>query len=275
LQILLTNFFEGFTSESSGFGEPREQTGPATSGNSAQQKMVMYYDALGLSVTRSNILGEKTIISYDVEGRELGSQVLSSSGSVVRTNSIRYSADHQAVTNTVGSGTGSVITVSWTDTFGKPVLTRFGTNSFTWQQYDLVGRLISSKDELGQETKFVYDGVGRLKTNILADGAQITRLYDPAGNLTNLAMPGGLAWRAQFDSAGRQISEQLAGGGNVTRQFTNSYFNGGALHGLLEKSTDPRGITRTNLYDEWMRPTLSVWNGSLLEQKMTNQCQCL
>jgi hypothetical protein len=90
--------------------------------NVLQQAVTNFYDAAGVEVTNINVLGEKTITSLDALGRTTSIQIYSASGSLVRERYFAYSADHNSVTITDGSGANAVSHTTYTDSDGHIVL---------------------------------------------------------------------------------------------------------------------------------------------------------
>lgn len=254
--VLTTNLVGAvFTNYFDGLDRLKQSVGPATVGGvSTQQVTTVYYDAAGIWTTNANSLGDKTVTKTDALGRPIQSLVFQGT-TVVRWSDTGYATNHHAVVVTNGTGAAAVAVTNFTDTFGKPVLTRLADGNFTLNTYDMVGNLLSSRDELGQVTQFAYDGLYRLAAKKLPDGAQVTYAYDALGNLTGRTMPGGLQWTGAYDALGRKTAEQLSGGTLTNRTFTYSYYTSGAARGLPLAVTDPRGLTNTTTYDVLRRAT--------------------
>lgn len=250
-----------------GLNRVKTVTGPAGTGNAAQQITTNYYDAAGTVVTNANVLGEKTVTTFDAIGRTIQADILSASGALVRRTTTSYAPDFHSQTVTVGTGANAISTTTFTDTFSKPVLTVFGDDSFTLNRYDMLGNLVSSQDELGQATQFSYDPFYRLRHKILPDQAVITFGYDVAGNLTSRVMPGGQTWSATYDSASRKTSEKLTNGVSTTRNFIYAYYPANSTTpGLLQTISDPRGVTTTLIYDAFLRVKTNSAAGPLSDQ---------
>lgn len=261
---VFTNFYDGLD-------RLKESQGPATvNGVSTQQVTTVYYDAAGVWTTNANSLGEKTVTQKDALGRTVRMLVLDADDNTVRDSSTAYSADHHAVTVTLGNS-AAVATTTYTDTFGKPVLTRLADDSFTVNTYDMVGNPVSSRDELGQVTYFECDALGRILLKTLPDGAQVAYSYDLLGNLLVRAMPGGIRWSGTYDTLGRKTAEQLSGGLLKNRNYAYTYHAGSHTNsgGLLQSVIDPRGLTNTTSYDVLRRATTLVAAGTQAEYNQT------
>ena len=86
------------------------------------QATTYFYDAAGRVLTNVNALGETTFTRMDALGRVTTNVIYSSSGALVREQYTMYSADHNSVTVTDGSGAGAVSHTTWTDADGQVVL---------------------------------------------------------------------------------------------------------------------------------------------------------
>jgi RHS repeat-associated protein len=254
--------------------------------NVLQQAVTNFYDAAGVAVTNINVLGEKTITSLDALGRTTSIQIYSASGSLVRERYFAYSADHNSVTITDGSGANAVSHTTYTDSDGHIVLSvgypSANTTEFTLNQFDVAGNLISAQHDSSVNgavttwttASYSFDGLNRMTSKIDRDNAPTAYAYDSMGDLTNRTMPGGSQWQASYNNAGRLLQEQNFGGGNPTRTTTYSYYSAGnAFAGLLQTKTDGRSTSCTFSYDDWLRPTNMAYSGSLPEQKLTTTWQ--
>ncbi|MDF3059387.1 MAG: hypothetical protein K0R17_3602 [Rariglobus sp.] len=239
----------------------KTKTGPGATASSAQQVFTTLYDASGKVTTVSDALGNKTITTKDILGRTVSEEVRDPANAVVRQTTYAYPADHHSVTVTEGTGPGALVTTTYTDTTGNPVLVIKGDGSRTVSTYDAGGLLVSARDELGHVTAYAHDALGRLATQTLPDGAATTLGYDAEGNLTSRVMPGGLTWSGTYDTAGRLTTEALNNGSTVSRQFGYTYYTSGAAKGKLHTVTDPRGIVHTTAYDAFLRPASVAASG--------------
>ena len=196
---------------------------------------------------------------------------------------LAYSADHNSVTVTDGSGAAAISHTTWTDNDGHTVLSiaspSSGMNEFTLNQFDLAGNLVSEQHDSSasgivtnlddRQLLPMTDSTG-MTSKVDRDSAVTTYAYDPMGDLTNRTMPGGFQWQATYNNAGQMLQERNYGGGAGTRTNTYVYFAGGSpFAGLLQTKTDGRGVTCTNAYDDWLRVTTNTYAGSLPEQNLT------
>jgi RHS repeat-associated protein len=262
-------------------------TGPYTyTTNVLQQSITNFYDAAGRVLTNVNTLGETTVSKSDAIGRPVSKQIYSASGALVHETYLGYSADHNSVTTTNGSGAGAIVNTTYTDTDGHAVLSiaypSSGVNEFTLNQYDLTGNLVSAQHDSSASgtittwttTSVSYDGLNRPTSKSDRDNALTTYAYDPMNDLTNRTMPFGLQWQATYNNAGQMLQERNFGGSTATRTNTYSYYSSGnTFAGLLQTKTDGRGVSCTYSYDDWLRQASMTYSGSLPEQNLTTTWQ--
>ena len=146
---------------------------PVTYTNNLQQLNTTLYDAAGRVLTSLNALGETNVTRMDALGRVTTKLIYSAAGTLVREQYTAYSADHNSVTVTDGSGAIAITHTTWTDTDGQPVLAianpSAGATEFTLNQYDLSGNLVAAQHNSstgGTVTtwttdSFTYDGLNR------------------------------------------------------------------------------------------------------------------
>jgi RHS repeat-associated protein len=250
--------------------------------NTLQQASTNFYDAAGRVLTNVNTLGESMVTIMDALGRTTGTQVRNNSGSLVREQYISYSADHNSITVTNGSGTNAIGQTTWTDTEGHTVLSigypSANNIEFVLNQYDLAGNLVSAQHDSSTSgtvtpwttASFVHDGLNRTTAKYDCDNALTTYAFDAMGDLTNCTLPGGLQMQATYNNAGQKLQEQNFGSGNITRTTTYSYYSSGtSFAGMLQTKTDGRGVACAFSYDDWLRPTNLSFSGSLPEQDVT------
>ena len=254
--------------------------GPAANGSSGQQISYNYYDKAGTSVTNVDSVGRETIVTYDATERPLSSTTydLNNGGAVVALQTTSYSADNHSVTVTTGYGTNPISSTTFLDSYHKPVLTQSypnpTTTNFTLTSYDLDERVASSQDEVGRVTSFTYDGLSRVSTRQMPDGATVMNAYNAEGGLSRMVMPGGLTWSATYNSANQRMSEQVANGASIERQFTNVFYATGPLAGLLQSATDiGRSVTTSFVYDGFRRLATSSATGTQPAQTLATTYQ--
>jgi RHS repeat-associated protein len=274
-----------FTTTYDGLDRPKIASGPSSTGGSDQQTTTYVYDNSGKVFTLINGLGEKNITTSDVVGRPVSMDIRDSLNNRVRFTTNSYALDHNSMTTTQGSS-NSIVTTTFTDTYGKPVITqRFPTGGIverTINNFDSDENLVTNRESSIQSstvttyalTAYAYDGLNRAISQT-RNGAEITGFsFDPAGNITNRAMPGPLTWIANFDPASRITHEELRGSDNLAKRvFNYSYYTSGFNIGLLQTLNDPRSVTFTYTYDGFRRLASKVSSGSASEQNMTTLYQ--
>jgi RHS repeat-associated protein len=254
--------------------------------NVLQQAVTNFYDAASRVVTNINVLGEKTITTRDAIGRPTSTLIYNASGSLAHETYMSYSADHNSVTTTSGSGANAIVNTTWTDNDGHAVLSiaypSANNTEFTLNQFDLAGNLVAQQYDSSASgvvttwttASYSFDGLNRMTGKVDRDGAPTTFSYDSMSDLTNRTMPGGLQWQAVYTNTGQMLQEQNFGGGNPTRTTTYSYYSSGnPFAGLLDTKTDGRGTICTYTYDDWLRQATMTYSGSLPEQQLTTTWQ--
>ena len=255
--------------------------------NILQHCITNSFDAAGLTLTTANALGESSVSQFDAIGRIISGKVYSAIGTLVRERYWSYSADHNAVTVTDGSGGGAISGTTWTDNDGNTVLSIAnpapGVSEFTLNQFDLSGNLVSTRHNSSANgaittwttTALAYDGLNRLTQKVDRDGATNVYAYDSMDNLITQTMPGGaLQWIGSYVNSGLIVQEYNSSGGAGTRTNVYSYFGAGSpFAGLLQTKTDGRGVVGTYAYDAWLCPTNLAYSGSFNEQSLTASWQ--
>lgn len=263
---------EGYVSSKTydGLNRVKSVTGPGAVPGSGQQVVTTIYGASGKTLTTSNALVEATVVTSDALGWPVTTQVKSSSGTVIRTTNYAYSADHNAVTVTEGTGAGAISRTIYTDTAGRLVLAVSGDGQFTRTVYDAKGNLVSTTDPLNRTTSYSFNALDQAISQTLPDTTVTNFTYDAAGNLLTRAMAAGTLTHEQtYDNAGRKLTERLYSGGTNTRQFGYSYYpSGSPWAGLLQTVTAPRDMITTT-YDDFARPQSVATAGSLAETNGT------
>jgi RHS repeat-associated protein len=249
-------------------------TGPATTATSAQQSTTTTYDAAGILTITANALGEKTLVTRDALGRVTREEIRDVNDAPVRVGATAYSPDHHSATLTQGTGTGAIVTTTYTDPQRRPLLTRFADGTYQRQTYDLAGLPAETRDPLSRLTTTTFDALGHLATRTLPDGHLTTFVHNPAGQLLErrMASPQGtLVDKTAYDGAGRITSRRLVNGASETRLYSYAYHP--ATHatwaGLPAAVTDPRGVVSTFAYDDFLRVQSVTTDGPAPETDST------
>jgi YD repeat-containing protein len=241
-------------------------SGPLTyQTNLLRQVSTNFYDAAGRAVTNINALGEKTVALMDALGRTTSTLIYGSSGILVRERYFSYSADHNSVTVTDGSGSSAISHSTWTDPNGRTVLSvaypASGTLDYTWKDYDLAGNLAYEQHDTSSGggwtfASYGYDGLNRRIAETNRDSAVTTYGFDALGDMVRRTMPGGLQWHATNNNAGLELQDWLVGTDGITGTRTNTYtyfLSGSPFAGLVNTKTDGRGLVNTFAYDDRLR----------------------
>jgi RHS repeat-associated protein len=264
-----------FTTVLDALDRVKSQTGPATTGTTAQQTTTFRYDNAGKVARELNGLNQETKTVTDIVGRVVSVEVFdgpSDAGGVLkRATAYAYSPDHHSVTAT--EGLGAIVTTTRTNTFGKPLIVDHGAGQRVINLYDLAANLVESRNEAGFVTKMTYDGLNRPRRTTQPDNTFTELIRDAMGNVLTRQMPGGLYRTALYDNAGRLQSEAMRSGsptGPATRAYSYAYYPGASdFAGLLQTVTDPRGITATTQYDDFLRENSITAAGALPEHQVT------
>lgn len=265
-----------FTTTYDDLDRVKTSTGPDATSTSAQQSTTTAYDDAGITVVTTNALGESTVTTRDALGRVTRLEVFATPEATtpLRVTAHAYATGHHSVTTTEGTGTTAIVTTTYTDPAGRPLLTRHADGTFTRQTYDLAGLPSTFTDALNRTTTTTHDALGHLATLALPDGPTTTTIHDAAGGLLERRMPspqGLLVAKTIYDTAGRPTSSRLLNGASETRVYGHTYYP--ATHatwaGLPKDTTDPRGIVRTQTYDDFLRPLALTTEGPTPETDTT------
>lgn len=263
-----------FTNTYDGLDRVKSKTGPAGTTASAQRATSYFYDAAGIVHITENGLGERTITTHDALGRVTRSEVREANGTIVRESTQTYSTDHRSIVSTEGSGTSAITVTQFPNSTGQVVLTRFADGTYTSQTFDAGGYPETFRDALGRLTTTTYNALGHLATQTLPDTHITEFVHNAAGQLLERRMnspQGMLIAKTVYDSAGRPTRSSLVNGQQETRVYAHTYHpaNHALWAGLLNTTTDPRGIVRTFSYDDFLRPSTIVTDGIAPETDST------
>jgi RHS repeat-associated protein len=261
--VVSTTDAEGYvrTTAYDDLDRPKTVTGPAGSAGSSTSTLNYFYDAAGRTLRTVNALGEATVTTTDALGRPVLNQIKDGNDTVIRQTSYAYSADHQAVTVTTGSGAAALTRTTYTGLAGRLLLEIDGLGKTTRQTYDLSGNRLTTTDPLARTTTWSYNALNQPLTQTLPDGHATTFTHDAAGNLTARAMAGGPTAESTYDTAGRLTGSRLVNGADVSREFAHTYYpSTSPWAGLLQTTTTPRA-TVTTTYDDYLRPATVTTDG--------------
>jgi RHS repeat-associated protein len=247
-----------------------------------QQTTTNFYDAAGVVLTTVNAVGDKTIATTDALGRPVSVEIRNTNNALVRVTTTAYSADQHSATVTNGSGSDALVATSYTDNQGNEVLSvaypHANVREFTRRVFDPAGNLrntwryaaTNSALTLFSQEGYGYDGLNRVLSQTNRDSAVTSFEYDVMSHVTNRVMPGGLRWRAEYNAAGQMLKFWNQGeAGGITRSNHFTYYAANHVFaGLPQTHTDGRGVTRTPVYDDYLRPLTNSYAGALPEHNL-------
>jgi RHS repeat-associated protein len=204
------------------------------------------FDASGSVVFRSNGRGDHWTFAYDSDGflaRETdprGTPIVY----VHDTNGIRMS---ETSTRTVGSSVQTLTTRYTSDGEGRITSVEYPDGATARFDFDALGRMIGTTDELGRSTVREYDPEDRETKRMLPDGTFEERSYDPEGRLIRTR-----------DRSGREVVQTLDGRGRpvVIASSAGTIIQEHNVAGELVARIDRRGHRTEYGYDATGRQVL-------------------
>jgi RHS repeat-associated protein len=211
------------------------QTLSTTEPDGALSRIV--YTPSGQVAEEIDPLGRSTIYQYDASDRlTLFTDPLG--------RTIRYAYDAAGrltfVEGCDAGGTDCLSARAIFDETGNVVELRDGRDNPIFFDHDLLGRLISETNALGQSVQFAYDGRGLLTSRTNGRGQTIGYRYDAAGRMTGMDLAGG-SIAHNLDANGNATSSASDRYGSVSRSFD-------AMDRLVER-IDEFGNTLRYEYD--------------------------
>ena len=237
------------------------------------------FSTTGLLMSITNPLGQTAVFARDPQTN----LVTSITDNLGRVTTSTYDTYGNTTSNTVGAGTGSAVTMSYTfnDKIGAPAtITNGNGNVVTFSQdsagnltglatphqqlsfgYDTHGELISSTDASGASMTATYlngaistltDGAGRVQHRTYDAVGRLSSVIDAQGRVALLKYNADDEIIAIFDKLGKETDVAWDDNGNLssvtdalkhTTKFTYDSFN------RRTSRTDPLGRTDTYNYD--------------------------
>ena len=174
------------------------------------------YDVFG-NLTKLTSAERTETWEYDAGGRLLNHALKSPTGTVVRQESVRYSADGRTVTFTTG---GLYSKTCRRNGFGDIVSIKDAAGNEQRFVYDVRGRCIEAHDAYGKKTLYTYDGRNRLVKKVDRNGAVTQYEYDFDGNCTKITDATGVVFSAAYDKSGRMVErKQVPHGISVAYEY--------------------------------------------------------
>ena len=188
------------------------------------------YDAAHRLTDVTDASGNHVHYTLDASGNRTGEQVLTSTGTVVRSLGRAF--------NPLGQLT------ALNDGLGRTVFSATSTDS-----YDGDGNLVHSTDGLGIQKKHVFDGLDRLVstlrdyqgTSTATANSQSVTTFDALDRVTGFSDPDGLATTYDIDGLGNTTGLHSPDTGSTARTFD--------INGNLATSTDATNVSHTSTYD--------------------------
>ena len=222
----------------------------------------------------------------DAIGRTTSTLIYNASGTLVHETYMSYSADHNSVTTTSGSGASAIVNTTWTDNDGHTVLSiaypSANNTEFTLNQFDLAGNLVSQQHDSSASgtvttwttASYSFDGLNRMTSKIDRDNALTTYAYDSMGDLDQSHHAGRFAVAGHL----QQCRSNVAGAEFRRRQPDPHHdlfllFKRQRFCWIAQTKTDGRGTSCTYTYDDWLRQSTMTYSGSLPEQNLTTTWQ--
>ncbi|MFT3883602.1 MAG: putative Ig domain-containing protein [Gemmatales bacterium] len=209
---------------------------------SSEGTSVVYQrDVAGRITSVIDPVGNEIVYQYDMQGR-----LISVTDQEGATTSYSY----------LSGSSNSLSTI--TDSLGHRILTL---------EYDSNGRLVASKDALGNTASTAYDMSHLLEHTTNAVGGVSTLLYDEQGNLLSITDPLGAVTQYQYDQNNNIIKEIDPMGGTTTKTYDD---RGNVLTSTTAAGTSyasyDEGNNVTSLIDQLGRIWTSVYDlqGNLL-----------
>lgn len=203
------------------------------------------YDANGNVIATEDALGNRTIYQYDPAGRLIQttyadglyeSNEYDVAGRLVQK---RDRAGHE--TRYVYDAVGRVVTIV------EPDLTPTDPtdNPRINYEYDAVGRMTASINQLGAKIEYQYDPIGNLIRIIDPMGGETIRRYDGESRLVETIDPVERRTRYGYDASGNQESLELNDGSIFITEHDRN--------GLPLRATDAVGVTKHFQYGQYGR----------------------
>lgn len=243
----------------------KAEIGPPSTPQAEQRTTSITYDDRKRTITSTNTLGEKRILSRDAIDRALSAVIQDASGQKVRENTYAYSP------NKVVENIGLISTTTSLD--GNSIFKIYADGSKQQIRHAPADNSISFINELGENTVCHYDHYDRLIKTVFP-GKEIHRIFDASQKLYRLNMPRNLSWNVKYSQAGQKVSEELAGktpadnneknlGSLIKRQVSRTYYTSGPNIGQLQKIRDARGLEHHITYDAIGRVKKIATSGSV------------
>ena len=221
------------------------------------------YDGNGNQLSRTDPLGKVSTSTYDLANR-----LASSTTPLGNKTTYFYDANGRQIKvveprgNVSGANPDDFASVSTYDRAGRLLTTTDPLGNQTRYSYDAVGNKLSVTDAANQSTSYTYDPVNRLATVIAADLSTTSFGYDLAGNLTSRTDANSHTTAYAYDDDGRRTTVTSP----IGQTWTTNYDAAGNPNQTIDangNATQTAGDgTTTNTYDRGGRLTAIDYSDS-------------
>lgn len=195
----------------------------------------------GLVRTITNALNHITTYGYDSFGN-----VNSETDALGHVSTSTYDPNGNRLTSTVtrslpGGGSETITTNYQYDKLNHLTRVTFADGTFTDMNYNSIGKVSVSKDQLGRQTSYTYNDLGQLTRTTYPDGISDEATYDAEGRRLTSKDRAGRITSFEYDKVGRLLKTTAPDG-----TTTESTYD---LLGRTLTSKDALGHTTTYEYD--------------------------
>ena len=274
--VVLPTYTEQYKYDSNGRRTQRIKILPGVNGQPSQQ--IIYatgYDAKGRVISKTDPLGNTTLIAYDALGR-----IVQVTDALAATTKYTYDSRNNVLS--IADGNGNVHKYSY-DLASRKVAESSPMGGVITYAYDSVGRATTQTSANGERRVYLYDAAGRLKSENLypansATASQtVSYVYDARNQLASYAQTGDTQSSATYtyDAKGEKTKETVTYGSGqnaFSQSLGYDYYPNGlkkdftypdgsvvsygyTANNLLASATEPDGSTVQFTGFVWNTPT--------------------
>lgn len=224
---------------------------------------IITYTRDGKVATTTDAVGTVTTATYNAFGDELGRQTVGTGVDLLES----FSVDRRGLrTGTVSDPAGIAASITTVyDAFGRATRTTDANGRVREQDYDRLGRMVTTRDPLDDVRSTAYDAFSRVLSQTDALGNVTRYAYDAASRSTKVTSPEGVETTTSYNRHG-EVQTVSDGNGHLT---SYRYDRNGALlevitplgssgrtydsSGLLTETRDANGNRIVYTYDAAQR----------------------